>query len=98
MTSGSLTDLDPPAAPDRRWPFYVAWLVGGSVVGAVLLSHVPASVTHRGPAPVAEPAATEAPAIPTSAPGPPRILFLPPAASPLRVVAPVPIADVPARP
>jgi hypothetical protein len=78
MTSGSLTDLDPPPAPERRWPFYLAWLVGGVVVGAVLLSHVPASVTHRASEPVAEPAATEEPlAIPPTAPAAPRVVNLP---------------------
>ena len=96
MTSGSLTDLDPPPPPERRWPFDVAWLLGGLVVGAVLLDHVPASVTHRGLTPVAEPADTPAPkAIPAEQPAP-RIVDPLPLASPLRV-APVPIAP-PARP
>jgi hypothetical protein len=58
MTSGSLTDLDPPIARERRWPFYVAWTMGGVVVGAVMLSHLPASLT-RGPAPAAIPAAIQ---------------------------------------
>jgi hypothetical protein len=64
MTSGTLTDLDPPPLPERRWPFYVAWLIGGLAVGGVLLSHVPASFSHPGPGPVAEPAETAAPARP----------------------------------
>ena len=42
MSSGTLTDLDPPSPPERRWPFYVGWLIGGLAVGAVLLSHMPA--------------------------------------------------------
>ena len=96
MTSGSLTDLDPPQARERRWPFYVAWLLGGSVVGAVLLSHVPASLTHRGAVPIAEPAAEPSPAIPTTSPAAPRAVNPLPLGSPLRV-APLPIAD-PARP
>ena len=36
VNSGSLTDLDPPPARERRWPFYIAWTMGGIVVGAVL--------------------------------------------------------------
>ena len=68
MTSGSLTDLDPPPPPERRWPFYVGWTVGGLVVGAVLLSHVPASFIPAAP-PVAAPEATAAPAL-TQAPAP----------------------------
>lgn len=96
MTSGSLTDLDPPAARERRWPFYVAWLIGASVVGAVLLNHVPGSVTNSRPAPVAEPAATEAPGMPTSAPAAPRVVNPLPLGSPLRVT--IPIAPAPARP
>ena len=54
---GSLVDLDPPPAPERRWPFYVAWTIGGAVVGAVLFTHLPGS----SPRPAA-PSVTERPA------------------------------------
>ena len=54
MTSGSLIDLDPPPGPDRRWPFYVAWTIGGAVVAAVLFSHLPG--------PIARPTVTKPPA------------------------------------
>jgi hypothetical protein len=64
MTSGSLVDLDPPAAPERRWPFYVAWLIGGTVIGGVLLSHVPGPVAHRGADSVAQPGTDAPPARP----------------------------------
>ena len=37
MTSSALTDLDPPPARERRWPFYVTWTLGSFLVGAVLL-------------------------------------------------------------
>jgi hypothetical protein len=91
MTSGSLTDLDPPPSPERRWPFYVAWGMGGAVIGAVLFSHLPPSSARLGSTPAPEPVATAAV---TAAPVAPRIVNLPPAA-PLRV-APLQIA--PARP
>jgi hypothetical protein len=90
MTSGSLTDLDPPIARERRWPFYVAWTMGGVVVGAVMLSHLPASLIPA-PAPVAAPAATPAP-IRTFAPAPLRLV------NPLPQPAPVRVAPVPAAP
>jgi len=50
---GSLTDLDPPPAPEPRWPFYVMWLVGCLAIAAVLFTHLPVSLS-RGPA-VTEP-------------------------------------------
>ena len=89
MTSGSLTDLDPPPSPERRWPFYVAWGMGGMVIGAVLFSHLPPSSVRpaNAPTPIATAAVTAAPVAP-------RVVNLPPAA-PLRV-APLQIA--PARP
>jgi hypothetical protein len=90
MSSGSLTDLDPPTARERRWPFYLAWTVGGLAVGAVLVSHIPASFVRVAP-PVAAPAATAEP-IRSAEPAPPRPVNPPP---PLRV-APLPAA--PARP
>ncbi len=93
MTSGSLIDLDPAPARERRWPFYVGWAMGGVVVGAVLLSHLPASLIPA-PEPVAAPAATAAP-IRTSAPAPLRLGNPLPQPTPLRV-GPLPIA--PARP
>ena len=72
MTSGSLTDLDPAPAPERRWPFYLAWTAGSFAVGAVLFTHLPASVL----APSAPLAAPDAPApIATTAPAPVRILI-----------------------
>ena len=67
MTSGSLIDLDPSAARDRRWPFYVAWAMGGLVVGAILLSHLPGSVARPAAPVVTEPPAA-APATPQLAP------------------------------
>ena len=100
MIPGTLTDLDPPPPRERRWPFYVAWTVGGVLVGAALVSHVPASVVHPVGAPAAEPALTPAPfptAAPIVAPAGPRIVILTPLGSPLRV-APLPVQDVPARP
>jgi hypothetical protein len=90
MSSSWLTDLDPPTARERRWPFYLAWTVGFLAVGAVLMSHVPASFVRVAP-PVAAPAATAEP-IPSAEPAPPRPVNPPP---PLRV-APLPAA--PARP
>jgi hypothetical protein len=90
MSPGSLTDLDPPTARERRWPFYLAWTVGGLAVGAVLVSHIPASFVRVAP-PVAAPAATAEP-VPSAEPAPPRPVNPPP---PLRV-APLPAA--PARP
>jgi hypothetical protein len=93
MTSGSLTDLDPPPAPERRWPFYVAWAMGGLVVGAVLVSRLPASVVPA-PAPVAAPVTTSAPVQP-EAPARFRSVNPLPQPGPLRG-APVPVA--PARP
>lgn len=90
MSAGSLTDLDPPAPRERRWPFYLVWTVGGLAVGAVLVSHLPAPLV-RVPPPIAAPAATAAPIRPPE-PAPPRQLNPPP---PLRV-APLPVA--PARP
>ena len=93
MGSASLTDLDPPPAPERRWPFYVAWTVGGLVVGAVLFNHLPASLISGG-APAAAPAAAPA-VVATQAPGPPRLV--------IPLVQPVPLRDArvplpPARP
>lgn len=58
MISGSLTDLDPPPARERRWPFYVVWLIGGVAVGAVLVSRLPASLSQPGPTVTEQPAAT----------------------------------------
>jgi hypothetical protein len=72
MRSGSLTDLDPATRPERRWPFYVAWTMGGVVVAAVLLSHLPVSLIPEE-APVAAPAATIAP-LQTFAPVPLRLV------------------------
>jgi hypothetical protein len=87
MTSGSLTDLDPAPAPERRWPFYLAWSVGGLVVGAVLFTHLPATLPPVD-APVVVP---EAPApLVTTAPAPIRVV-IPIAPVPLRAPA------VPAR-
>ena len=86
MTSGSLTDLDPAPAPERRWPFYVVWTMGGLVVGAALFSHLPAGLIPASE-PIAAPAATEAP-IPTAAPAAPRPVD-PPRSTPLRIVGPV---------
>jgi len=100
MIPGTLTDLDPPPPRERRWPFYVAWTVGGVLVGAALVSHVPASLVRPAGAPAAEPALTPAPpptAAPIVAPAGPRIVILTPLGSPLRV-APVPVEVVPARP
>jgi hypothetical protein len=85
MTSGLLVDLDPPPARDRRWPFYLAWAVGGLVVSAVLVTHLPAPPA-RAPAPVAPPVAAPAE---TPAPNPTGT------PAPLRQVAPLPAA--PAR-
>ncbi|HEY8758835.1 MAG TPA: hypothetical protein VIN74_10090 [Candidatus Limnocylindria bacterium] len=89
MTSGSLTDLDPAPAPERRWPFYLAWTVGGLVVGAVLFTHLPATLLPAD-APVVAPEPSAAPVVP-QLPGPPRLLI------------PLPLRDtrlpvVPARP
>jgi hypothetical protein len=78
MTSGSLTDLDPPQARERRWPFYVVWTMGGLVVGAVLLNHLPVSLVHPQP-PVAAPAATPEP---TPAVGPAQFRIVNPPARP----------------
>jgi hypothetical protein len=59
---GSLTDLDAPPAPERRWPFYAIWLVGGVAIAALLFTHLPVS---RAPAPaVTEPPAAAATAQP----------------------------------
>jgi len=83
MTSGSLTDLDPAPSPERRWPFYLAWTVGSFALGAVLFTHLPASVVP----PSAPLAAPEAPApIVTAAPAPIRVL-IPLAPAPLRAPA-----------
>ena len=83
MTSGSLTDLDPTAGPERRWPFYLAWTLGSFLVGAVLFTHLPASVLPAS-APLAAP---QAPApIVTVAPAPFRIV-IPIAPVPLRAPA-----------
>jgi hypothetical protein len=88
MTSGSLTDLDPAPSPERRWPFYLAWTVGSFAVGAVLFTHLPASVFPPS-APVAAP---EAPApIVTTAPAP----FATAAPAPVRVL--IPVAPAPLR-
>jgi hypothetical protein len=91
MTSGSLTDLDPAPAAERRWPFYVAWAVGGLVVGAVLFTHLPAALLPAG-SPVVAPEPTVAPVL-TPPPGLPRPV----------VPLPLPLRDtrlpvVPARP
>ena len=91
MRSGSLTDLDPAAGPERRWPFYVAWTVGGLVVGAVLFTHPPATLVPADP-PVVAPEPTAAPVL-TQPPGLPRPV----------VPLPLPLRDtrlpvVPARP
>lgn len=95
MTSGSLTDLDPPPARERRWPFYIAWTMGGIVVGAVLVSHLPAGL-FPARVPVAAPAATEAP-LPTAAPAASR-LAQPPQGT-FRVINPAgPLLVAPARP
>ena len=93
MSSGSLINLDPPPTRERRWPFYVGWAIGGVVVGAVMLSHLPASPTHPTAVQVVEPKVT-APPEPTLAPTPPRFV-VPPQGAPFRV-APVPVT--PARP
>lgn len=69
--SGSLTDLDPPPARERRWPFYVVWLIGGVAVGAVLFSRLPSGLSH----PV--PAVTEPPAAATAQPLTPRFRVAP---------------------
>jgi hypothetical protein len=73
MTSGSLTDLDPAPAPERRWPFYVGWAVGAFVVGAVLFTHLPSGPLPADP-PVVAPEPSAAPVI-TQPPGPPRFLI-----------------------
>ena len=65
MTSGSLVDLDPPPAPERRWPFYAAWLMGGIVVAAILFSHLPGSIARPTAPVVTEP--------PAAAPATPRL-------------------------
>jgi len=57
VNSGSLIDLDPPPGRERRWPFYIAWTIGGVMVGAVLFSHLPGSVDRP-----AAPALTKLPA------------------------------------
>ena len=93
MTSGSLTDLDPAPAPERRWPFYLAWAIGGGLVGAVLLSHLPASLLPAA-APVAAPEVTAAP-VQTRAPAPSRVVIPLPQPLPLRDSR-LPVA--PARP
>jgi hypothetical protein len=67
VNSGSLIDLDPPPARDRRWPFYVIWMMGGAVVGAVLLSHLPGSIARPAAPVVTEPPAA-VPATPQPAP------------------------------
>ena len=78
----SLVDLDPPPTRDRRWPFYIAWTIGGAVIGAVLFSHLPGSLAHP-----AAPAVTEPPA---AAPVTPQL-------GPRFRVAPVPIGDASRR-
>jgi hypothetical protein len=74
MSSGSLIDLDPPPARERRWPFYVGWMIGGSLVGAVLLSHLPVAFADALPfgAGADEPIVTAAPS-PTVLPAAPII-------------------------
>ena len=94
MSSGSLTDLDAPSERERRWPFYLAWTMGGIVVAVVLVSHLPASSLGPASGPDREPTAAPA-AIQTLPPAPPRLVIPLPQGSPLRV-APQPIA--PARP
>jgi len=90
MTSGSLTDLDPAPAPERRWPLYLGWTVGSLVVGAVLFTHLPASM-RLPPAPVAAPVLL-APVVTTApAPAPPVRVLIPIAPTELRAPA------VPAR-
>jgi hypothetical protein len=86
MTSGSVTDLDPPPPPEQRWPFYVAWTMGAFVVGMVLMSRFPASLVPVG-APAAVPAVTAVP-IRTFAPAPLRLVdplpqLVPPRGSPV---------------
>jgi len=80
MTSGSLTDLDPAAGPERRWPFYVTWTVGSFLVGAVLFTHLPASEL-----PASAPLGAPAPMV-TVAPAPFRVV-IPIAPVPLRAPA-----------
>ena len=79
MTAGSLTDLDPPAPRERRWPFYLVWLVGGIAVGAVLVSRLPAAVSHP-----ATPIVTEAPAAAPATPVTPRFRVAPLPVAPAR--------------
>lgn len=93
MTSGSLTDLDPPPARERRWPFYIAWTMGGIVVGAVLFSHLPAGLVPAR-VPVAAPATTDAP-LPTAVPAVPRQA---PQGTPRVIIPAGPVLVAPARP
>ena len=93
MSSGSLIDLDPPPTRERRWPFYVGWAVGGAVVGAVMMSHLPASLTHPTVVQIVAPVVSGPPE-PTGAPTPPRFV-VPPQGTPGRI-APAPVT--PARP
>ena len=92
MSSGSLIDLDPPPKRERRWPFYLGWAVGGVVVGAVMLSHLPVSLTHPTAVQIVDPVVTAPPA-PTSAPTAPRFVA-PPQGTPFRVAPLI----TPARP
>jgi len=80
MSSGWLTDLDPPGPRERRWPFYLVWMVGGLAVGAVLVSHMPASLVRVAP-PLTAPAA---PTVPRQVNPPPPLRVVPLPAAPAR--------------
>lgn len=93
MSSGSLSDLDPPPTREPRWPFYIGWAVGGAVIGAAMIGHLPASLTHPSTVQVVDPVVTAPPA-PTGPSAAPRFV-VPPPGTPGRI-APAPVA--PARP
>jgi hypothetical protein len=94
MTDEPLIDLDPePAKRERRWPFYVAWTMGGAVLGAVLLAHLPATPAH--------PAAIAPAPVPTSEPAPeqkiaPTIIQVPRATGPRLQGPPIVVVPRPA--